>query len=286
MNPKKRLRKYVMEYRRTHQTGLSEDYVKQLLVAVSMLERCAQKRVKLKHLNDELVNTYIAWMVRRGLAPDTIRGRRNAILTLWREAFQQKILDQQPQRIKKIIAHVRSPEAWTPTEVRQLRKTAVRDQRMFRNGLTRGPWFGSLIGAGWDSGLRLGDLLRLRYDTLPDCGPFGVNQHKTKRDVTIVLSDSTRRMIDETMADGDRELIWPLWARREQFYSTFGALVSRAGIRPGTFRWLRKSAITAVEAKGGNGSKFAGHRSRQVTERHYIDQAQLPLTSPTELEAD
>lgn len=282
MNRKKGLKAFVSHYRETADTDLSDGYVEQLHVAVRLLYRYHGGKVRLKDLDDDLVNGFVRWLTQQGRKPDTVRGRRNAILCLWRAAFQQCILKKQPQRILKIRSNRRLPVAWSRDEVIQLRNTALQDKRRLRRiDIERGLWFGSLISAAWDSALRLGDLLRLDHATVKASSPFRVRQSKTGDDVLVLLTDATMALIDQCMQQGpERDLIWPLWGNRDAFYYQFRQLVKRAEIRPGTFRFLRRSAVTDVEVNGGDGSLLAGHRSRVVTERHYIDAGQLEVRRP------
>lgn len=282
---KTKLAKYIETYRKEKQEPISDGYVRQLEIAVVLLNRYAKKKVKLKHLSDDLLNGYLEWLAANGRSPETVRGKRSAIIALWRAAFMAKILDKKPERVKIIRARKEAPKAWRPNEVARLKKAALDDDRVFPSGIRRGPWFASLISAAYDSGLRLGDLLRLTVNNIPDTGVFVVNQHKTRRDVTVRFKPETLELIAESLSDGrDSPIVWPLWAGRGQFYVAFKALVSLAAIRSGTFKFLRRSAITAVEVKGGNSSAFAGHKNRNVTVDHYIDPTQIELTVPDSLE--
>ena len=266
------LSEFIEHYTTTHTEELSPGYIRQLHVAVRLLERHHGGPIRLDELSDERVTAFCDWLASLGRAPDTVRGRRNCILTLWREAFQQRILDTQPARIRKIRARRRIPRAWTHVHVATLVATARRDTKQLRNGIPRGVWFASLIAAGWDTALRLGDLLAMRQADIAVDGPFVVRQHKTGDDVVASFSPSTVALVKQCAAAGPtRELIWPLWAHREQFYVQMRKLVKSSGVPAGTFKWIRRGAITDVEALGGNGSLLAGHRSRAVTEGHYID---------------
>lgn len=270
---------FVGYYRENSLEQLSDGYVVQLGVAVSLLERFFGDAVKLADLSDDLVNRFCDWLSEAGRAPDTVRGRRNSILCLWREAFQLRILDTAPARIRRIRAHRRLPQAWTQDEVFRLIDYAVADQVAFSNGVTRGLWFGSLVAAGWDTALRLGDLLAYRVEWLTT-QPIRFSQHKTGDDVVVTMSQSTVELAERLAKQTRSALVWPLWANRREFYVQFRKLRDRAGITRGSFKWLRRASITAVEAAGGNGSIHAGHRSRQVTERHYIDTGQLSHLAP------
>jgi len=102
-------------------------------------------------------------------------------------------------------------------------------------------------------------------------------QSKTSGYVRVTLRPETRERVAEQidgLRPGDR--VWPLWARREAFYRAFRSLVASAGIREGTFRWLRRTAATQVEIEHpGRSTELLGHASRSTTEQWYLDRSQL-----------
>jgi hypothetical protein len=55
-------------------------------------------------------------------------------------------------------------------------------------------------------------------------------------------------------------------------------LVRSTRDRPGTFRWLRRTAATQAErVQPGSGTTLLGHASRSTTEAWYIDRSQLQM---------
>jgi integrase len=169
------------------------------------------------------------------------------------------------------------PTAWTVEDVRALIAAAEALPGCF-HGTTRrrAEWWSSLIRAGYDTGLRLADLLALPTASIQ--GQMMVVQHKTGRHVAVSIRPATLAAIDQTLADEPRDLVWPLWCLRQTFYQHFKKLVAEAGIRPGTFRWLRKTAATQVERMNpGRGTELLGHANRSTTETWYIDKSQLSV---------
>jgi hypothetical protein len=163
--------------------------------------------------------------------------------------------------------------------VSALASTALRDTRLILGDVPRGLWLASLICAGWDTALRLGDLLAMRH---PLAEEMVIQQHKTGDDVWVRLRPETLRLVDRLRDRTRSAVVWPLWAGRREFYVQFAKLVRRTGLT-GTFRFIRRGAITAVELAGEDGSRLAGHRSRAVTVRSYIDPHLLRSSAPPEL---
>ena len=104
-----------------------------------------------------------------------------------------------------------------------------------------------------------------------------MRQHKANVPVAVQLRPETLQAIAAHVGGRTAtELVWPLWGRREALYRAFRRLVASAGIRRGTFRWLRRTAATQVETiSPGAGTALLGHASRSTTEQWYLDRSQL-----------
>lgn len=198
--------------------------------------------------------------------PDTVRTQRGNLLAVWWWAYREQLIDEPPLRLRRLRPISRSPEAWTLEEVHTL--VAVADAASI--------WWGSIVRVGYDTAARLGDLLRLRVaDVAGDV--ISWRQGKTGRLTRARIRPETRDKL-EVQCRGlpPESVIWPLWGRREAFYRRFRRLVEAAGIRRGTFRWLRRAAATQMERIApGRGTELLGHRSRTTTEQWYIDRGQL-----------
>jgi len=214
-------------------------------------------------------NAWLDDMRQRRLAPDTLRTQRTNLLCVWWWGFREQHLSEPPLRLRKLRPIRRSPQAWTVDEVRQLIATAETFPR-------RSVWTASLVRAGYDSALRLGDLLELAVGQV-NCCAIRLTQHKTGAPILVHLRPETMAAIaQQTAGRTVGDLVWPLWGRREAFYKHFRHVVAAAGIRPGTFRWLRKTAATQLERVApGQATPLLGHASRATTEAWYIDRSQL-----------
>jgi integrase len=171
------------------------------------------------------------------------------------------------QPVRKLRPLHQQPKAWSIPEVRRLLSAADRSSRSL--------FWGSLCRAAYDSGLRLGDLLDLRCDQVGR--QIEVLQEKTGRVVTVRLRPTTLQLVRRQIKGrAGCQPVWPLWGRREAFYRAFRRLVASSGIRPGTFRWIRRTAATQVErVKHGSSTELLGHVSRATTETWYLDRSQL-----------
>ena len=276
-----------------HENGLANSTVQCFFKpALSDFSRFLGHEASLSDLTRDNLNRWLMYKTEIGCAPSTIKTRRNAILGLWRFAYENEILDEEPKRIRKVRLAYAGVEAWTPEEITRLIQFALEDgdNHLGTTGLPRSLYFASLVSAGYDSALRLGDMLALRRSMIQvknRCGYLRVIESKTNKIKQVRFYPHTMKLIDQLWdLRPDREVIWPLWCRREQFYRSFNTLVKHAGIRKGTFRWLRRASITQVELiKPGWGTVHAGHSDPLITKRHYTDAGQLneEVTAPPPL---
>lgn len=263
-------------YIREHPYGLADSTAEQLRCTFSAYVRFCRSS-GLGVFDCEQANQWLDEL-RQTRAPDTCRTQRTNLLCVWWWAYREDLVPEPPLKLRKLRPIHRSPTAWTLAEVRQLLAAAEADRR-------RPLFWCSLIRAGYDSGLRLGNLLALpaawfatKRVAMPQ-NVWQVTQLKTGRNVSVGFRPTTLEAIGMHLAGRTTGLVWPLWARREAFYRAFRHLVASAQIRPGTFRWLRRTAATQLERVApGRATELLGHASRSTTEQFYLDRSQLHET--------
>lgn len=268
------LHDYLSRYNRSH--DIQPSTLEHYKWVVRSLESC-HGCVDLTALDADTVNGWLLWLRERGRSPWTIKQRKVSLLVLWRAAWFDGLAPPVPP-VRRLKPCRHAPEAWTLAEVRQLLAAAAADSR-------RPLFWCSLIRAGYDSGLRLGNLLALpaawfatKRVAMPQ-NVWQVTQLKTGRNVSVGFRPATLDAIGVHLAGRTTGLVWPLWARREAFYRAFRHLVASAQIRPGTFRWLRRTAATQLERVApGRATELLGHASRSTTEQFYLDRSQLHET--------
>jgi len=165
-------------------------------------------------------------------------------------------------------------------EVERLLVAAAGLPRKHPSGLSRAAWFDLAIRVAWDSGLRWGDLVALRVDAVRPDGACTVVQSKTSRPTTFRLSAATLEALAATVAVCPRTLVCPWPASHETFNAQVRRLVARAGIRPGTWKWIRRGSGSDVEAQvDGAGHRHLGN-TQSVFERSYGDQSIIGRRTP------
>lgn len=271
------------EYVRQSYTLLRDvrpETLRQYTIAAELFERWAGGPVLLEQLDEASVS---AWLrdYAATVKPATVRAKKVQILALWRAAADDG-LAQEPsaRRVRRVRVPAQVVTAWTREEVERLLVAAAGLPRRHPSGLSRAAWFDLAIRVAWDSGLRWGDLVALRVDAVRPDGACTVVQSKTSRPTTFRLSAATLEALAATLAVCPRTLVCPWPASHETFNAQVRRLVARAGIRPGTWKWIRRGSGSDVEAQvDGAGHRHLGN-TQSVFERSYGDQSIIGRRTP------
>lgn len=255
--------------------------VRQYVIVADLFERWAGGPVPLDSLDEKSVS---AWLrdysaTRR---PATVRGKKNMLLALWRAAADDGACE---EPIARRVRQTRVPQspvtAWTKEEVERLLVACQTLRRWHKCGLRRSVWWDLAVRVAWDSGIRWGDQVELPVSAVRPDGTVCWTQSKTGKVVTFRLAPSTMAALAASLSSCPRALVMPWPSSRETFLDQVERLVKRAGIRAGTWKWIRRASGTDVELQ----QPYAGHRhlgnTRAVFERSYGDQSILGRTVPT-----
>lgn len=256
--------------------GISRCAMHQMKTSVILLERFAGKKLTVRDLTEDLLTRWLREYA-AGRSPTTTRNKRVHVLALWRQAADDGLCRPPTRRIYRPQQRQAPVVAWTPGEVQQLLAAAAKLPRQHPCGLSRADWWSLAIRVSWDSALRWGDQCRLRVADIDAAGRVAVTQSKTGRVVVCQMSPMTIKHLRQSVAAAPRTLVTPWLASRESFNAQMRRLVVKAGVRPGTWKWLRRGSATDVERLNpGRGSAHLGHApGSAVAARHYFDQSIL-----------
>jgi len=213
-----------------------------------------------KSLAPEDLNGFLASLERDGLSAHTINGYRATIMAVWRFVLGERIR----WKIRRVRPPQREVKAWSVGQVKQLLSVAVTLRGRLPNGVQRRLFFLTAIHAGFSTGQRYGDLARLPVAAIRADRTATFVQSKTGRRVTVRFSEKAVRCI---RAHGQATVL-PNPHTQQWFCVSFADLVERAGIKRGSFRWLRRSAGSYVERATGRGPELLGN-TRAVFEASY-----------------
>lgn len=272
------LKEIHQQYIADHPRGVRPNTAKYLYACVQCFSAYLKQPANVTDLSRATVNQYVDWMLVHR-APSTTRSQRCGLLVLWRFAADNGYVDP-PARVRCPKRVAKPVSAWTKAEVERLRDYALTLPGKLKNGQPKGLYFAALVCCAYETGLRLSDQLALKRESIQPLGDgFGLTvvEQKTGKIARRIITAETVGMIDDLLRQSPKNaLIWPLWARREQFFASFRRLVKGSGINPGTFKHLRRAAATNVEMQErGGGQRFLNHSSPQVTAESYLDPSQI-----------
>lgn len=253
----------------------------QYVLAADLFERWAGGPVRLSELDEASVS---AWLrdYSRTAAPATVRSKKTAVLVLWRAAADEGLCEEpRARRVRRVRVPQMPVVAWTKEEVERLLVTTARLPRWHRCGLRRSEWWALAVRVAWDTGFRWGDLVTLPVAAVAPDGFVSWSQSKTRKVVAVRLSPSTMEALRASLERVPRALVLPWPASRETFQDQVDLLVKKAGIRPGTWRWIRRGSGSDVELQEeGSGHRHLGN-TPAVFAASYADQAIIGRKTPS-----
>lgn len=210
----------------------------------------------------------------------TVRSERTILLSLWRFAYEQRMVAEWPRGVMRIKAKKPPTRAWTIDQVRVLLdKAAEYRGHWMRSGANIGDWLVAWILLGYESGSRHGDIWRFAADNI-DGDTLRWTQSKTgdplHKHLTPACLAACLRMLEQS-PDG-RIVGWACKPRQAMRW--WRQLCVAAGL-PGTSKWLRRSGATHIELLSpGKASLHLGHRTQSLAAQAYIDWGQIREHAP------
>lgn len=251
------------------------DYERGTRKRAAALDLFAGRPLDVTEVTSVLVNAFLAALQAEGRYYEkTVKGYRDAIMAVWRAAWESGLTPHRPERVKSIKVRRKLPQAWSIEEVRAL-VAASRDLRgrvCGLKGVSRAIWFESYVQLLWCTGLRAGDLIRLEWDTVSPGGIVGVVQSKTRHQLICQLSPRALALAQDIRIRTESPLVLPWPGARCILDRWFRRLVKAAGIREGGTRRIRRAAASYVEkTQPGMAGRFLGHLTAGLASRHYLD---------------
>lgn len=233
-------------------------------------------------LNENTVNGWLTAILAEGLGRITVKSYRGAIIMLWRFAADENLCDA-PRKIKTIKVPKAVPLAWSVAEVRRLLAQAQAMPGYYECGVAKAAFWAAFILVLWDSAVRLGDLLKLRWDEIGASGLVVKSQKKTGWPTAFRLSESTIAALGK-IRRVDEPLIFGGVVCRDTVFATMRKLTAGAGLKGGSKK-VRKSAASEVERmRPGDATRLLGHKTPTMARDFYVDpriaQADPPRPTP------
>lgn len=252
----------------------SRDYSRSLIrVAESFDSYCRFPPAK----DSSLFN---GWLKSLPVSNTTKINYRRMLVTLLKWGNRYDLCDYDTDLIPRVKQKKLPTIAWTEKEVLKLYKSATHCNKRFKTGCPERLYWQTFILVGYETGIRLGDLLTLTHDRVRGNRLY-ITHSKTgvasAKRITKYATRCVNKMI--YLSTDDTVLGWAL--SRKYVTKKFASLVRNAGLS-GTIKYLRRSGATHCEKhQPGSASRFLGHISGQaLARRNYIDWTQLSESIP------
>lgn len=240
-------------------SGASPGYTEQL--------RVLTKRLPWDHteLTVKRIDEYLTHALSK-LAPQTVQNHRRMLATLRRAALKAGLVDECTGSLRRVKAPHQLPRAWTHAEILALLAAA----KEMRGGTKRCKWsvlMPAYILVAYSSGLRLGDMLAVRHDSIRG-NRLALVMNKTRRPHVCVLDDAAIHAIASLPPPGPR--VFGDLVGRCVFIRAFRRLVKQAKVA-GSSKYLRRSSATYAVLAGIDPTGHLGHMTAGLAQRHYVD---------------
>ncbi len=258
--------------------------IKTCRAAINRLYHFACCEVLLSQLSDDLIERLICWQSRAGYSPFTIKGTVGTVLSVWNYAWRKRFVETQWRDIERVRLPKLEPECWSVEEVGRILQAASKVEGTVA-GIAANSWWLSLISVIYDTGLRIGALMKVERRDVDLDGRWikaRFENQKQKADQTVPISEETASLIRAMDAD-DRRLLfpWPIVKdpHRSELIARFRTILLRAGLPIGSrdlFHKLRRTNGTYVTEIAGEEAAMRqlGHSEIQKT-RRYVDRRKL-----------
>jgi integrase len=207
-------------------------------------------------------------------SPASVAKDKAHLASLGNYAFKKKLIEQCVEW-PRIRVPMKPPRGYTVDELSAI----VRQARVTRGhiGPVPAPWFWqTLLVCAWESGERIGSLLRLRWEEvdLEHRMITLLGQHRKDHITTIHRQISPQLVEWLKMHRGQPgDHVWPWLDNRHEnsIFPTIRRICRLAGVKPRGFHAIRKASGSYVRAGGGDASEHLGHANPRTTRDHYLD---------------
>lgn len=223
--------------------------------------------VPLQDFNGQQISMMLLAKQRAGRSPHYVKSLRGGLVALLREIRG----DGPIERVRSVRTTPLDPHALTPHEVERLldavNELPVGSQWRYR----------LMIAMGYYTGLDACDIWRMERKHIGPNGEIFFRRGKTGKPVYVRIPADVLAIIDAHCPRNGPMI--RMGVSKEWFRRVIGGLFARASLS-GTFKTLRKSSGTNVEAeRPGTGHKHLGN-TRAIFERHY-EAKRLTCGEPT-----
>lgn len=254
-----------------NRVGGSPGYLEQMVVLVRRLPW------KAEDLSPDQIDAYLTDALAH-LSPSTVYNHRRMLQRLLNFAAELGLVDRSIVRpLRRVKRLPPDPVAWSHADINHL--LAVASNLTGGKKVPHSQLMRAWILVAYSTGLRLGNLLEIRWDQIHG-HRLRLRQVKTKEPHVCFLDDRALAAINALPRKGPR--IFGDLICRDKVLAQVRRLVKLAET-PGSTKFLRRSGATYAEAKNLDASRHLGHRSPGM-KAYYVDRllvSELRREEPT-----
>lgn len=284
-NPEQSLRTFFVTYYRPIQLAdCSQSCQSQYAANLRRLDYLLGREALLSDLTDTNIARVCGTILTDGRSPATANKVRAQLVALWTFAADRGLVSSRPT-IRKYREYRREPTAWTREQLHELFEACHRVPGWI--GEVRAYlWWLSLHSFLWDTGLRIGAALQVRFDQVDfdrSLVLIQAEQQKDHEDKWFRLHLDTITLLKAIRTHRDVIFAWPhsapvLWHRYRRILLDAGLPAGRRD----KFHKMRRSTASWVKFAGGDAQDAMGHSCPQTTAK-YLDPTIVGKVHPADL---
>ena len=240
-----------------------------------------------EHLTDLNIARHMGWMISQGGAPESANSCRSRLLSLWRFAIQEKLVDLWPH-VKPLPEPERIPLGWMPDELGRIFEAinshggTIRIQKRKPcqpakdvDCVPFGVFWQAIMRICLDSGERIGAVRfmpRSAYNDASLIVPAGIRKG-SRLEMLYHLQPDTCQAVNSLLSLHREKLIFPYGYSETYLYRQLNEILETAKLptdRRSKFHRIRRTVASAVARAGGDPTKAMGHASPKTTKK-YLD---------------
>lgn len=283
--------RYLFDLYARHKLPMAAEHTRyRYTYALSLYRDYLEREPMLTDLEDTSVSACVGWIIRtRRLSAATASKFRDCILAAWRFGARKGIVSHWPD-VPDVVVPRRIPVAWTRQELAKL-WDYLRRMPGELAGIPASLWFCSLHACLFDSGERIGALLRTEWSQVDLRDGWLVVKAETRKgglsDKLSKLHPRTCELLEQIVYP-ERKLVWPWPFAKHYLWVQYGQILRRAGLPSGRerkFHCMRRACATHLTALAGEGAaqEALGHNDARMTRDHYVDSRQVPKKYPSDI---
>jgi integrase len=245
-------------------------YERMIRVATEVLGRTPM----VADLNDDLVCAVMRAIVEKGRTTYTANDGRAKLVALWTWAAKKNLVAEFPD-VDSLREPEHAPVAWLRDELRHVFAACDRAKWSI-HGIPGPVWYRALLLVLWDTGERIGALLKTPFSRLSGTTlvvPASVRKGKT-RDKVYTLDTATVESLLEMRRYHSGDMLFPRDCSAETVANRWRACLRRAGLphdRKHMFHCIRRSVASHAKAAGADSTALLDHSDGAITRRFYLD---------------